>query len=433
MSEVKAISDFVEPSKGRIHPSNVPNTPYIGLEHIEKASGLIKGQGVGSDTRSTKAIFKKGDLLYGKLRPNLNKTWVAEFDGVCSTDIIVYPSNERYETRFLKYRFMCNDFINYAVENCNGVNLPRVNAKKIAAFTLTLPALTEQRQIVQRIESLFSRLDAGVASLQHAKAQLQRYRQSVLTAAVTGELTQAWRKANPDTEPASKLLKRILQQRREEWNGRGKYKEPGRIPESNLNDLPSIPSNWCWVSYEQCSWEITVGYVGSMKSKYQDKGIPFLRSQNVRPMKFSPANLVFIDKSFDKELKKSRLEGGEILLTRSGANVGQCCVYPRSNGLANCSDIVITRPLNEFNPEYGAMFMNSPLGSKMLHLNKVGNAQAHFNVGSMKVAPVPLPPIREQVQIILEFEARTSSIDYLEAALEEFRGVEDELAETATD
>ena len=93
------------------------------------------------------------------------------------------------------------------------------------------PPLPEQRRIVARIEELFSRLDAGVAALRHAKAQLQRYRQSVLAAAVTGQLTEAWREQHPDTEPAEELLERILSERRKNWNGQRNFVEPA-IPQT---------------------------------------------------------------------------------------------------------------------------------------------------------------------------------------------------------
>ena len=92
---------------------------------------------------------------------------------------------------------------------------------------------------MNRIEELFSRLDAGVAALRHAKAQLQRYRQSVLAAAVTGQLTQAWREQHPDTEPAEELLEQILEQRREQWNGRGEYKEPPTPDDASFADVPT--------------------------------------------------------------------------------------------------------------------------------------------------------------------------------------------------
>ena len=93
------------------------------------------------------------------------------------------------------------------------------------------------------IEQQFSRLDAGVAALERAQEKLKRYRTAVLKAAVEGRLTEAWREANPDVEPAPELLERILEERRERWerdqlaayekkgkkppkNWRSKYKEP---------------------------------------------------------------------------------------------------------------------------------------------------------------------------------------------------------------
>ncbi len=91
---------------------------------------------------------------------------------------------------------------------------------------LLVPPLPEQRRIVARIEELFSRLDAGVAALRHAKAQLQRYRQSVLAAAVTGQLTQAWREQHPDTEPAEELLERFS------YPAQRSVEVEGRIPSS---------------------------------------------------------------------------------------------------------------------------------------------------------------------------------------------------------
>jgi type I restriction enzyme S subunit len=105
------------------------------------------------------------------------------------------------------------------------------------------PPLPEPRRIVARIEELLSRLDIGVAALCQAKAQLKRYRQSVLAAAVTGQLTQAWRERHPNSEPAEELLERILEQRREQWNGRGKYKEPAA---PDISKMPEIPKAWNW-------------------------------------------------------------------------------------------------------------------------------------------------------------------------------------------
>ena len=164
------LAELAPVSKERGDPTAAPDSPYVGLEHVEKDTAKLVGSGTAAEVKSTKSVFRQGDLLYGKLRPYLNKVWLADFDGLCSTDILVFPKSEHLDNRFLKYRFLARDFVNYANANSSGVNLPRVNLKALGRFEVSLPPLPEQRRIVARIEELFSRLDAGVAALRHAKA-----------------------------------------------------------------------------------------------------------------------------------------------------------------------------------------------------------------------------------------------------------------------
>ena len=95
-------------------------------------------------------------------------------------------------------------------------------------YAITFPPRPEQERIVAKIEETFTQLEAGVAELQNAKAQLKRYRAAVLKSAVEGELTREWREAHQgESETAEKLLARILSERREKWEaegGKGKYK-----------------------------------------------------------------------------------------------------------------------------------------------------------------------------------------------------------------
>ena len=87
----------------------------------------------------------------------------------------------------------------------------------INAFRSPVAPLEQQKRIVAEIEKQFSRLDEAVANLKRVKANLKRYKAAVLKAAVEGKLTEEWRKAHPDVEPASKLLDRILAERRAKW------------------------------------------------------------------------------------------------------------------------------------------------------------------------------------------------------------------------
>lgn len=241
------LGDLTEPSKEKVKPQDVLSVPYIGLEHIEKETGRLLGYGNSDEVRSTKVVFYPGDLLYGKLRPYLNKVYVPDFEGICSTDILMFPKNEYFSNRFLYYRFLSADFVRYANQNVSGVQHPRVSPTSLAEFDIDIPPFPEQERIVAKIEELFTQLDAGVSELQQAKTQLQRYRQAVHKAAVEGELTRDWREsravgakhsdfgsnhdqpghpnASPRPETAEALLERILSERRAKWEAEKWEKE----------------------------------------------------------------------------------------------------------------------------------------------------------------------------------------------------------------
>jgi type I restriction enzyme S subunit len=148
---------------------------------------------------------------------------------------------------------------------------------------------------------------------------------------------------------------------------------------------------------------VTVGHVGPMKDRYQSDGIPFLRSQNIRPFEIDLAGVTFIDRAFDAELAKSRLLPGDIAVVRTGYP-GTAAVIPGSLEASNCADLVIIRPGSDLNPHYLVAFLNSNLGKRMIAGNLVGAAQKHFNVGSAKRVPVPLPSLAEQARFVERVE-----------------------------
>jgi type I restriction enzyme S subunit len=303
--------------------------------------------------------------------------------------------------------------------------------KELKEVEFVLPPVNEQRRIVAKIEELFSDLDAGVAALTRAKANLKRYRAAVLKAAVEGKLTAAWRAEHKDVEPASELLNRILADRRRKWeldqltkfaasgkpppkNWQARYAEPAAPDTANL---PSLPAGWCWASIEQCAEDVTVGHVGPMKDRYVDEGIPFLRSQNVRPLRFDREGLRFIPTDFHDELRKSKLRGGELLVVRSG-NIGDACVYPVDEPEANCADLVITRLAHGVSADYAATFVVSPSGQRFVGGKRTGSALSHFNVSAMEDAPFALPPTNEQKEIVAQVAEKLSQIESAEAAID---------------
>jgi type I restriction enzyme S subunit len=151
---------------------------------------------------------------------------------------------------------------------------------------------------------------------------------------------------------------------------------------------------WRDVLLEEVAEDVTVGHVGPMVSEYVADGIPFLRSQNVEPLRINDADLKFIAPSFHERLRKSALSPGDVVIVRTG-KPGACAVIPDSLTVANCSDLVIVRCGPELDPRFLAYYVNS-VAAHHVDSHLVGAVQQHFNVGSARKMVMRLPDVQEQ-------------------------------------
>lgn len=151
---------------------------------------------------------------------------------------------------------------------------------------------------------------------------------------------------------------------------------------------------WRDVLLEELAEDITVGYVGPMASEYVPNGIPFLRSQNVEPLRINDSDLKFITQEFHSRLRKSALSPGDVVIVRTG-KPGACAVIPDSLPVANCSDLVIVRCGSGLDPRFLAYYVNS-VAAHHVDSHLVGAVQQHFNVGSARTMFIYLPEVPEQ-------------------------------------
>lgn len=428
------LGDIIEPSKEKVKPQEISHVPYIGLEHIEKETGRLLGHGYSEDVRSTKSVFHPGDLLYGKLRPYLNKVYIPHFEGICSTDILVYPKSPYISNNYLYYRFLSNDFVHYANQNMSGVQHPRVSSNILADFCIEVPPNHEQKRIVVKIEELFTQLDAGVAELQKAKAQLKRYRQSVLKAAVEGELTREWREAHQDElEPASELLERILEERRERWEEeelakmrakgkepkdekwKTKYKKPA-TPETDR--LPQFPEGCVWVTMEQVSDPTRPITYGILKpGPFISDGVPMLRILDIKNGRIDILNVHKVSQELSNQYQRTLLQGDECLISLVGS-IGLSVYVPDSIAGANIHrNLGMITTLEVMNSKYLNVCLASPVVQSQIRDFVTGANQPLFNLGDLKKTSIPLRSIKEQTIINSEVERRLSVADEIERQL----------------
>ena len=421
------LDGIVQPRVDKIDPQARPRAKFIGMQHIEAHTMRLLGTVSADSMKSTSNAFRSGDVLYGRLRPYLNKVCRSDFEGLCSGELIVIPESCAMHGKFLGYRLNSGDFVRFS-SGLNTGDRPRVDFDQIKVFPIHLPPIREQIRIGNTLDELFSDLDIGVAALERVRDKLKLYRASVLKAAVEGALTAEWRQQNPQTEPAGKLLKRILVARRRRWeeDQLRKFEEKGKSPPKNWEakykepvspdaaDLPTLPEGWCWASLDQ------LGRLDRGRSKHRPRNAkflyggpyPFIQTGDVKGARQYLRN--HSQTYSNAGLRQSRLWPEETLCITIAANIADTAIlsYP-----ACFPDSIVGVCFDEssVSVRYVELFIRTVRAQ--IDNYAPATAQKNINNAILRALAVALPPIDEQKKIVEIAENQLSTIDHLESEL----------------
>lgn len=167
-------------------------------------------------------------------------------------------------------------------------------------------------------------------------------------------------------------------------------------------EIGPVPESWELIRCEDACETTSVGIVVKPTQYYVPSGIPALRSQNVRVDRMQMEPMVYIsEKANNGPVSKSKLRTGDVLIVRTGANLGMSCVLPAELDGCNCIDLLFIRTNPErLNGSFLSRYINSEEAKKQVGAGKTGMAQPHFNVGTVKRFFVPLPSLEEQEVIV---------------------------------
>ena len=162
--------------------------PYIGMEDIESQTGRIIAQSAHSDVRSNTFAFDERHVLYGKLRPYLNKVALPESRGRCSTELIPLRPEARLDRRYLAWFLRRPETVSAAMQEKTGSRMPRASMKNIGQLHIPLPPLSHQRQVVASLERISAELTSLQQHFADQRTDLAVLRSSLLDAAFSGEI-----------------------------------------------------------------------------------------------------------------------------------------------------------------------------------------------------------------------------------------------------
>ncbi|WP_216593340.1 restriction endonuclease subunit S [Cyanobium gracile] len=397
------------------------------MDNVEAHTMRLLGSSASSEMKSASVHFQSGDVLYGRLRPYLNKVISPAFEGLASAEFIPLTMPTGIDPRFVQYRLNAADFVAYASHLDEG-DRPRVDYNQIGAFSIGLPPSSEQHRIVEAIESYLTRLDDAMATLERVQRNLKRYRALVLKAAVEGRLVptdaELARAEGRQYERASVLLERILAERRRRWEEGelAKMKAKGKVPKNDnwkakyveptgphASELPELPVGWCWASMDQLTARITSG--SRDWTQYYDRGDSiFLMAQNVRPGFLDLTHKQFVDPPLeDTSCERSQVRANDLLVTIVGANTGDVCRVPvELSRHYVCQSVALMRPVEPSSSHYIHFYLNSAAGQAAYANFMYGQGRPHLSFDNLRETVIPLPPLGEQIRIHEVIEQKLS-------------------------
>ncbi len=324
--------------------------------------------------------------------------------------------NKAFINQYLRQFYLSGEVINY---QGGSNNLRNLKFKEYSKISIPLPPLAEQERIVEKLDALFASLDVIKDKLHRIPELLKNFRQQVLTQAVTGKLTEEWRKTK-DIEEFRKFYQEL-----EKFHLSKKKPVKVRGQKGISNEvLFEVPDYWKWIPnyylVKDGGNAICAGPFGTIfKAKdFRDSGVPIIFLRHVKPFNFNQEKPNYMEPTVWKELHQVySIYGGEMLITKLGDPPGDAAIYPKDAGVSMVTPDVMKADYNEhfILPEFAAYYFNSRACKEIISEISFGMTRLRIDLTMFKSFPIPIPSLVEQQEIVRRVEELFAIADRVEA------------------
>ena len=323
--------------------------PYVGLEHIESNTGRFIGSVEPLPVKSSTFRFSTEHVLYGRLRPYLNKAIAPDFEGHCSTEIFPIKPSPEVSRDYLLYWLLADETMERINGTCTGARMPRADMNEVLDFDFPVPPLAEQQRIVGVLDEAFAGLATAQAhaaqNLQNARALFESHLQSVFT------------------------------HRGEDW------------VETKLEDVCDFQNGFAFKS-----------------STFRETGCPILRISNIQDGKVDTEKLVCFDpKDYRENLNRYRIVQGDLLIAMSGATTGKLGFNTEGTVFYLNQRVGKFEPGPQLNKRFLFYFLSTKV-EENLRIS-AGAAQPNLSTEQIKGFVLPLPNRAEQDAAVERLDA----------------------------
>jgi type I restriction enzyme, S subunit len=386
----------------------------IKMHHKGVALRCVKK---GSEIKSQMHMVKKGDFILSGIDARNGAFGIipAELDGaIVTNDFWIFDIDETSIKKNLFLELTQTSWFDEICRKGSGGITQRIRLQKDRFFNqqIHLPPKTNQEQLLNKISGVKATNQNILAELTHQQTLLKKLRQSIFQDAISGKLTQQWRKENPDVEPASELLKRI----KEEKNRLVKEK---KIPKPKLlrpitkDEIPfELPEGWAWCRLG----EVGICQTGTTppttdKSNFGDY-IPFIKPGDITINSIDYNN----EGLSQKGIAVGRLiPNGSILMVCIGGSIGK--TFYNSKDIACNQQINTIFPLLHIEPSFLHKFLLSPYFQDAVWNRTTGGTTPIINRARWEMIPLSLPPLKEQESIHNKIDKIFAYIDQLDSQI----------------
>lgn len=372
------LGEVVKPRSEKIFPNGLDDVRFIGMDDIESHSSRLIGSKSVESLKSAVALFKSGDILYGRLRPYLNKVYEADFSGVASAEYIVLQPTPLILGKYLKSVLRSQDFVKFAVSRSTG-DRPRVSVDAISEYSFDLPPINEQQCIASKLDNLFASTRRAREEMARVPTLIEHYKQAILAGAFRGDLTKEWREihqAQSSDETSTQS----------ETDSSETFQPPF-----------DVPTTWRWLPFPR------LGRLDRGRSRHRPRNDPrlfggehpFIQTGEVRAA--DGILTEFTETYSDFGLFQSRLWPIGTVCITIAANIAETAIL----GIEACfPDSVVGFIANDsvcFN-RYIEYFLRTV--KEDLNAFAPATAQKNINLGTLSQVYVPVPPRAEQDEIV---------------------------------